>query len=139
MLTNMTNMTIFKFLEYSCLQIWNADDGKVNVIDRICTCSKLIFQPESNGKSKTHRTKTVNQNKKSRAETTKSQKQTKENRKICEITYSIRIEGKTIWSGDFWVKIDPLKRRKRKGWQLGFEMILKDDDVSGGNNLIWGH
>jgi len=35
--------------------------------------------------------------------------------KICEITYSIRIEGKTIWSGDFWVKIDPLKRRKRKG------------------------
>jgi len=137
----MTNMTIFKFLEYSCLQIWNADDGKVNVIDRICTCSKLIFQPESNGKSKTHRTKTVNQNKKSRAETTKSQKQTKENRKICEITYSIRIEGKTNRSGDFWVKIDP----KSALWQeekeeervtvrvlffiinrLNFEIIIKN-------------
>jgi len=37
----------------------------------------------------------------------KSQKQTKENRKICEITYSIRIEGKTTRRGDFWVKIDP--------------------------------
>ena len=63
--TNTTNMTIFKSLEYSCLQICNADDAKVNVIDRICTCSKLIFQPESNGKSKTHRTKTGNQNKQS--------------------------------------------------------------------------
>jgi len=50
-----TNMTIFKSPEYSCLRICNIDD--VKVIDRICTCSKLIFQPESNK----HRTKTVNQ------------------------------------------------------------------------------
>jgi len=33
------------------------DDAKVIVIDRVCTCSKLIFQPESNK----HRTKTGNQ------------------------------------------------------------------------------
>ena len=51
----MTNMTIFMSPEYSCLQICNIDDAKV--IDRICTCSKLIFQPESNK----HRTKTGNQ------------------------------------------------------------------------------
>jgi len=35
--------------------------------------------------------------------------------KICEINYSIRIEGKTIRRDDFWVKINPksppLKRR----------------------------
>jgi len=52
-----TNMTIFMSLEYSCLPICNVDDAKVIVIDRICTCSKLIFQPESNK----HRTKTGNQ------------------------------------------------------------------------------
>jgi len=55
--TNMTNMTIFKSLKYSCFRICNVDDAKVIVIDRICTCSKLIFQPESNK----HRTKTGNQ------------------------------------------------------------------------------
>ena len=70
--------------EYSCLRICNVDDAKVIVIDRICTCSKLIFQPESNKhrtkkENQKHRTKTENQNKQSRAETTKSQKQTKEN------------------------------------------------------------
>ena len=43
--------------EYSCLRICNVDDAKVIVIDQICTCSKLIFQPESNK----HRTKTGNQ------------------------------------------------------------------------------
>ena len=43
--------------EHSRLQICNVDDVKVIVIDRICTCSKLIFQPESNK----HRTKTGNQ------------------------------------------------------------------------------
>ena len=83
--TNMTNMTI-KSPEYSCLRICNVDDAKVIVIDRICTCSKLIFQPESNK----HRTKTEIKNtphkdgkskQTSRSETTKSQKQTKENRK----------------------------------------------------------
>jgi len=56
MLTNMTNMTILKYLEYSCLRICNVDGAKVIVIDRICTFSKLIFQPESNK----HRTKTGN-------------------------------------------------------------------------------
>jgi len=55
--TNMTNMTIFMYPEHSRLQICNVDDVKVIVIDRICTCSKLIFQPESNK----HRTKTGNQ------------------------------------------------------------------------------
>ena len=42
--------------KYSCLRICNVDDAKVIVIDRIYTCSKLIFQPESNK----HRTKTGN-------------------------------------------------------------------------------
>ncbi|RHN49789.1 hypothetical protein MtrunA17_Chr6g0450361 [Medicago truncatula] len=55
--TNMTNMIIFKSPEYSCLRICNVDDAKVIVIDQICTCSKLIFQPESNK----HRTKTGSQ------------------------------------------------------------------------------
>jgi len=65
-----TNMTILKSPKYSCLQICNVDDAKV--IDRICTCSKLIFQPESNK----HRTKTGN--KKHTAQRRKI-KQTKEN------------------------------------------------------------
>jgi len=52
-----TNMTIFMSPKYSCLRIYNIDDTKVIVIDRIYTCSKLIFQPESNK----HRTKTGNQ------------------------------------------------------------------------------
>jgi len=56
--TNMTNMTILKYVEYSCLRICNVDGAKVIVIDRICTFSKLIFHPESNK----HRTKTGNQN-----------------------------------------------------------------------------
>jgi len=73
----LTNMTIFKSPEYLCLRICNVDDAKIIVIDWICTCSKLIFQVESDK----HRTKTGNQNKQSRSETTKSQKQTKENRK----------------------------------------------------------
>jgi len=47
-----TNMTILKSLEYPYQQICNVDDAKV--IDRICTCSKIVFQPESNK----HRTKT---------------------------------------------------------------------------------
>jgi len=55
--TNMTNMTILKSPEYSCLRIYNVENAKVIVIDRICTCSKLIFQPELNQ----HRTKTGNQ------------------------------------------------------------------------------
>jgi len=38
--TNMTNMTIFMSPEYPCLRICN--------VDQICTCSKLIFQLESN-------------------------------------------------------------------------------------------
>ncbi|AES96698.1 cysteine protease, putative [Medicago truncatula] len=44
----MTSMTIFMSLEHSFLRICNIDDAKVIVIDQICTCSKLIFQPESN-------------------------------------------------------------------------------------------
>ncbi|AES89291.1 cysteine protease, putative [Medicago truncatula] len=53
----MSNMTIFMSPEYSCLHVCYIDDAKVIVIDRICTCLKLIFQPESNK----HRTKTGNQ------------------------------------------------------------------------------
>jgi len=78
------NMTIFKSPEYSCLQIhWRA-----KVIDRIFSCSQLIFQPESNkhctkiGKSKTHHTNTGNQNKQNRAETMKSEKQMIEDKNI---------------------------------------------------------
>jgi len=55
--TNMTNMTTFKSLKYLYFWICNVGDAKVIVIDRICNCSKLIFQPESNK----HRTKTGNQ------------------------------------------------------------------------------
>ena len=50
-------MIIFMSLGYLCLRICNVDDAKVIVIDRTCTCSKLIFQLESNK----HRTKTINQ------------------------------------------------------------------------------
>ena len=53
----MTKITIFMSPKYSCLRICNVDDAKVIIIYRICTCSKLIFQPESNK----HRTKTGNQ------------------------------------------------------------------------------
>jgi len=72
-----TNMTIFKSPEYSCLRIYNV--GDVKVINWICTCSKLIFQPKSNKhRTKTgnqkHLTKTGNQNIQSHvANTTKSQ------------------------------------------------------------------
>ena len=94
--TNMTNMTIFKSLEYSCLRVCNVDDAKVIVIDRICTCSKLIFQPESNK----HRTKTGNQKHTAQRREIKTNESfrddeiTKTNerkQKICEITYLIRI------------------------------------------------
>ncbi|KEH34805.1 cysteine protease, putative [Medicago truncatula] len=50
-------MTIFKSPKSSCLRICNVDDAKVIVIDRICSCSKLIIQAESNK----HRTMTRNQ------------------------------------------------------------------------------
>ncbi|AES66618.1 cysteine protease, putative [Medicago truncatula] len=72
----MTNMTILKSLEYSCLQICNVDDAKVIDIDRICTCSKLIFQPESNK----HRTKT--ENKKTHRAKMGNQKHTTQRREI---------------------------------------------------------
>ena len=77
-----TNMTIFKSPKYSCFWICNVDDVKVIVIviDRICSCSKLIFQPESNK----HCTKTENQKHtaqrreiKTNRDTTKSQNKLK--------------------------------------------------------------
>ena len=102
----MTNMTILKSPEYSCLQICNVDDTKIIVIDWICTCSKLIFQPESNK----HRTKTGNQKhtaqrweikntphkdgKSKQTESFRGDEFTRTNekkQKICEITYSIKI------------------------------------------------
>jgi len=115
----MTNITIFKSLKYSCLRVYNVDDAKVIVIDRICTCSKLIFQPESNK----HRTKTENKkhtalrreikntphknrNRKSKqTESFRDDEITKTNeikQKICEITLFnlIMIEEKTTRRDD---------------------------------------
>jgi len=66
MIHMITNMIIFKSPEYSWLQICNVYD--VNVIDWINTCSKIIFQRESNKQctktenKKTCHTKTENQN-----------------------------------------------------------------------------
>jgi len=90
--TNMTSMTILKSPEYPRLRICNVDDAKVIVIDRICTCSKLIFQPESNQ----HRTETGNQKhtaqrreiKTSRVvQRRRNHKNKRKKKKICEITY----------------------------------------------------
>ena len=102
----MTNMTIFMSPEYSCLRICNVDDAKVIVIDQICTCSKLIFQPESKNTALRREIKNT-PHKDGKSKQTKSFRDdeiTKTNgrkQKICEITYSIRIEGKTIRRGDF--------------------------------------
>jgi len=77
-----TNMTIFKSPEYSYL--WICNIGNAKVLDRVCACSKLNIQSESNKhhiktrNKKIHRTKIKKQNKQIRANTTKSQKQTKE-------------------------------------------------------------
>ena len=100
--TNMTNMIALKSPEYSCLRICNVDGVKVIVIDRICTCSKLIFQPEANK----HRTKTGNQNHTAQrreiktnivvSEKTKSQKQTKENRKYVKSLIQIGYKEKQL-------------------------------------------
>ena len=93
----MTNMTIFKYPEY------NVDD--VKVIDRICSCSKLIFQPESNKyRTKTGNQKHTAQRRKIKTKSCRDGEITKTNerkQKICEITYSIRMEGKTTQRGDF--------------------------------------
>ena len=111
----MTNMTILKSPEYSCLQMCNVDDSKVIVIDRICTFSKLIFQPESNK----HRTKMGNQNKQSRSETTKSQKQTKENRKyvksLIQLGYKEKqLRGVVIFGSKLTLN-HPSDKKKKKG------------------------
>jgi len=106
-----TNMIIFKSLEYSCLQICNVDDAKV--IDRICTYSKLIFQPQVNTVLRREIKNTLHKDGKSKqTEPCRDDKitKTKERKlKICEITYSIRIEGKITRRGEFWVK------KKKKG------------------------
>ena len=107
-----TNMTILKSLKYSCLRICNIDDAKVIVIDRIYTFSKLIFQPEyqintalrreiKNAPHKDRKSKQTESFRDDEITKTNERKQ-----KICEITYSIMIEGKTTRSGDFWVKIN---------------------------------
>ncbi|AES59861.1 hypothetical protein MTR_1g031070 [Medicago truncatula] len=79
-------MTIFKSPESSCLRICNVDDAKVIVIDRICSCSKLIFQPESINTALRREIKNIPHKDEKSEQTesfkdTKSQKQTKENRK----------------------------------------------------------
>ena len=111
----MTNMSILKSLKYSCLRICNVDDAKVIVIDRICTCSKLIYQPESNK----HRTKTGNQDKQSRSETTKSQKQTKENKKYVKsfIQLGCKEEKQLEWVifGSKLTLNHPSDKKKKKG------------------------
>ena len=89
-------MTIVKSLEYSCLWICNVDDAKVIVIDRIYTCSKLTFQPESNNtalrreiKNTSHKDEKSKQTKLFRDDEITKTNEIK--RKICEITYSSRI------------------------------------------------
>jgi len=108
----MTNMTIFKSSEYSCLRICNFDDAKVIVIDRICTCSKLIFNLNQINtalrreiKKHTAQRQEIKTNRV--VQRRRNQKANKRKQKICKITYSIKIEGKTTRMGDFWVKIDP--------------------------------
>jgi len=79
-----TNMTILKSLDYPCLWIYNIDD--TNVIDRICTCSKLIFQPESNKhRTKMGKQKHTAQKREIKTESCKDDKITKINRKKLKI------------------------------------------------------
>ena len=109
--TNKTNMTMLKSLEYSCLQICNVDDAKVIVIDRICTCSKLIFQPESNK----YRTKTRNQKHTAQRRKIKTnrvvqirrnqQKQTKENRKYVKSLIKLGYKEKQLGGVIFGSKL----------------------------------
>jgi len=93
--TNMTNMTILKSPKYLCIWICNVDDAKVIVIDRICTCSKLTFQPESNIALRREIKNTLHKDGKSKqTKSFKDNEVTKTNerkQKICEITYSSRI------------------------------------------------
>ena len=112
--TNMTNMTILKSLKYSCLRICNVDGAKVIVIDRICTFSKLIFQPEyqiiNTALKREIKNAPHKDGKSKQTELFRDDEITKTNerkQKRCEITYSIMIEGETTRSGDFWVKINP--------------------------------
>jgi len=108
--TIMTNMTIFMSPKYSCPRNCNVDDAKVIVnLNQINTALRREI--------KTNRVVQRRWNHKNK----------RKKQKICEITYSIMIEGKTIRRGDFWVKIDPKsplwkeEEVKKKGWRLGFE------------------
>jgi len=125
--TNMTNMTIFKSPEYSCLWICNVDDVKVIVIDWICTCSKLIFQCNLNQINTVLRREIKNTpHKDGKSKQTKScrddeiTKINERKQKICEITYSIRIEGKQLGGVIFGSKLalnhpSDKKKKKKKG------------------------
>ena len=101
--------------EYLCLRICNVHDAKLIVIDRIYTCSKLIFHPESNK----HHTKTGDQNKQSHLETTKSQKQTKENRKyvksLIQLGYKEKQFGGVIFGSKLTLNHPSEKKKKKKG------------------------
>ena len=146
--TNMTNMTIFKFPKYSCLRICNVDDVKVIVIDRICTCSKQIFQPKSNK----HCTKTGNQKhtilrrkikntphkdgKSKETESFRNDEITKTNerkQKICQITFLIRIEGKTTRKVIFESKLtlNHLLDKKKKMKGVTAKVWEKREEVRG--------
>ncbi|KEH43932.1 hypothetical protein MTR_1g105560 [Medicago truncatula] len=114
-------MTIFKSPEYSCFRICNVDD--VKVIDWICTCSKLIFQP----KSIKHSTETGNKKHtaqgrkiktKSRAETTKSQKQTKK-----------QLRGVIFRSKLALNHPSDKKKKKKKVRQIGFEKEKREKEI----------
>jgi len=104
-----TNMTIPKSSKYSCLRICNVDNAKI--INWICTCSELIFQPESNK----HRTKTGNQKHTVQKREIKTnwivhsqqnhKNKWKKTEKYVETTYLIRIEGKTTRRVDFVSKM----------------------------------
>jgi len=100
------NMTIFKYLEYSCIRICNIDDDKV--INWMCIFSKLTVQHKSNKQ----RSKTINQIHTAQRRKIKTNKvvqrwwnhKNKRNKieKNVEFTYSTKKSNLKVW---FWIKI----------------------------------
>jgi len=117
-----TNMTILKSPEYPSLRICNADDAKL--IDWICTCSKLFFQPESNKYcTKAGKQKHIAQRREIKTESCRNDEITKINERKLKIlgNHLFNLDRrKNNSDGWFWVKIDhksPLsidKKEKKK-------------------------
>jgi len=106
--TNMTNMTIFKSQKYSYFWICNINDVKVIVIDRICTCSKLIFQLGSNK----YRTKTGNQ------------KHTAQRREIKTNRVTTKSQNKRKKTENMVISIIPLRKKQLGGVIFGSKLTL---------------